>query len=194
MQTRQPLPPKMRQRPHVRTLFRQLAPPRLRHGALSRPHHAQLPHPQRQQRARNPRARRPRPPIPMRAMTCSRWPITTWTACDRARSPVTRLFRRYPGQETATNIARSGKDGPASPPKPSGSQVPLRGRPGTPREAQPDSRGSACPALLSRCQALAGMALCYVSSAQKIASMIMKATASVGIGKSRSVVGLGGRR
>ena len=124
MQTRQPLPPKMRQRPHVRTLFRQLAPPRLRHGALSRPHHAQLPHPQRQQRARNPRARRPRPPIPMRAMTCPRWPITTWTACDRARSPVTRLFRRYPGQETATNIARSGKDGPASPRSPAGRRCP----------------------------------------------------------------------
>ncbi len=124
MQTRQPLPPKMRQRPHVRTLFRQLAPPRLRHGALSRPHHAQLPHPQRQQRARNPRARRPRPPIPMRAMTCPRWPITTWKACDRTRFPVTQLFRRDPRQEIATNNARSGKDGPASPRSPAGRRCP----------------------------------------------------------------------
>ena len=140
MQTRQPLPPKMRQRPHVRTLFRQLAPPRLRHGALSRPHHAQLPHPQRHRRVLNPRARRPRPPIPMRAMTCPRWPITTWKACDRTRFPVTRQFRRYPRQEIATNNARSGKDGPASPRRPAGRRC-LQGAVQEPRVKTNPTRG-----------------------------------------------------
>jgi len=124
LQTRQPLPPKMRQRPHVRTLFRQITPRRPPHGLLPLPHHAQLPHPQRHRRVLNPRARRPRPPIPMRAMTCPRWPITTWKACDRTRFPVTRQFRRYPRQEIATNNTRSGKDGPASPRRPAGRRCP----------------------------------------------------------------------
>lgn len=124
MPIRQPLPPKMRQRPLGRTLFRQITPRRPPHGLLPLPHHAQLPHPQRHRRVLNPRARRPRPPIPMRAMTCPRWPITTWKACDRTRFPVTRQFRRYPRQEIATNNTRSGKDGPASPRSPAGRRCP----------------------------------------------------------------------
>src|SRR3546814_1838352 len=60
----------------------------------------------------------------MRAMTCPRWPITTWKVCDRTRFPVTLLFRRYPRQKIATNNARSGKDGPASPRSPAGRRCP----------------------------------------------------------------------
>ena len=168
MQTRQPLPPKMRQRPHVRTLFRQAMLPRPRLGELPLRYHVQLPHPPRRHRARNPRARRPRPPIPMPAMTCPRWPITTWKACNPAHGPSVRIVRRNRLQAIVTKIRTSEKDGPASPRSPAGRRCPW-GRSGTPREDHPNARGSVSSSSLSSCQALPGMASCYTSIALPIA-------------------------
>lgn len=127
------------------------------HGAVQRPrrgkarrHPARHLHPPPRRRERSLRRRRHRLPILMRDTTCSRWPITTWKACDRTPPRATGITRR--NCRRAEKYRSSGKDGPIAPRALRVVGAP-RGRSGTPRENQTNARGSvyraqiACPDL-----------------------------------------------